>query len=131
MIMISDLTVWFVVLCVVWILFWQLSVIAIRRRDKISFGDGGNRLLLKRSRVHMNSVETLMPFGLLLVVVDLSTDALLVAWIAVGMMIVGRALHPFGVLDGRRFLILRMIGMQLTILSTVVLAGFAVWVLLG
>jgi hypothetical protein len=43
-------------------------VVAVRRSDAVSIGDGGNQLLVRRIRVHGNATENI-PIGLLIMLV--------------------------------------------------------------
>jgi len=71
-------------------------VIAIRLKDRVSLGDGGNGLLLSRIRAHGNCVEW-APIGLILLF--LTEQAYGKPWfvlVLAAMLVIGRTIHPLG-----------------------------------
>jgi len=99
-------------------------VVRLRRRHKISLGDGGNEALIRAIRAHGNASEYI-PAGLAgLTLLALADSAVLPAWFihAAGISLTaGRILHPIGIHAGQ--MPLRAFGMQLTVLSYVLMAG--------
>ena len=112
------------------VLAWQ--VIAIRRRDRISLGDGGDKVLGRRIRVFGNFSEyTPMIIGLLIACELSGVSAWKLHVIGV-MAIIGRILHALSfqdfVKDIKAHLLLRQPGMVMTLLS--ILLG-AIFLLIG
>lgn len=96
-----------------------LNVILLRRNELISLGDGGNKALLKARSAHSNATETLPICLLLLVTLELNLGPL---WMihALGLLLIaGRVLHAFGLLNS--ILPLRISGMALTVTCLLVL----------
>lgn len=102
--------------------FWLANRIGdVRRREKISVGDGGSEPLIRRMRAQANFVE-ITPFVLILIVlVELAIGSATWLWIVGGVYMLGRILHARG-MDG--WGVGRMIG---TILSLLILVGLAVY----
>lgn len=99
-------------------------VVRLRQRHKISLGDGGNEALTRAIRAHGNAAEYI-PAGLVgLTLLALSDSAVLPFWYihAAGLSLTaGRILHPVGIHAG--VLMWRALGMQLTLLAYVLMAG--------
>ena len=97
-------------------LFILLSfrVIGVRRGEKVELGDGGNRELLRRSRVHANFAEY-VPIALVLLGLAESlrtpTWALHAAGIA---LLIGRVIHAYGLSQTPHVMPLRAGGVILT-----------------
>ena len=99
-------------------------VVMRRRGARISMGDGGDKELIKRIRVHGNCAEY-VPLGvLLLVVVELAGAAGGVVHGLGLMLLTGRVLHAIGLSQTPQVVMLRITGMLLNftalILSAVV-----------
>ena len=76
------------------VLAWR--VVAVRRRERIGLGDGQNRDLERRIRIHANAVEY-VPIALILL--GLAERALGQPWYLVAMavvLVVSRLIHPIG-----------------------------------
>lgn len=103
---------------VLWVTVLALHVSRVRIRERIGNGDGGNRALRKAIRSHMNAVEHVVPFGL--VVLGLAVANVADVWIGalVAGMLGSRLLHAFGML-GSRFR-LRQVAAGLTYVVEVV-----------
>lgn len=92
-------------------------VIAIRRSAKIGIGDGDNRELARRIRVHGNFCETAPLLGLVLIMLVLLGAK---EWLvhAIGLSgLVGRILHAIGLSQSAGTTFGRFAGMLTTILS--------------
>ena len=93
----------------------------VRMSQKVSVGDGGNELVLRRMRAQANFVEN-APFALILIAgLELTAGTSWWLWAAGWLFVAGRLAHPFG-MDGMRYG--RMIG---TATAAIVLAGLAIW----
>lgn len=111
------------------VLSWR--VILYRRANVISLGDSGDKNLLKRMRAQANCAEY-APIALLLILLTELAGAPAVAVHLLGLaLVVGRALHAFGFASTPQKIILRQIGMALTLgaiaLSALGLIGHAIF----
>jgi len=110
-----------------------LKVIGIRRRDKISVGDGGSDELLRAIRAQANLLEYAPLTLILLACAELNG----VHWIILALLAVafvaGRILHPVGIKDTKAPGKARVIGMLLTLnvmlALSVVNVVWVVWLL--
>lgn len=94
-----------------------------RQAKRVEIGDGNDRELLRRMRVHANFIET-APFVLILMGLAESLRAPSIALYAVGALIlVGRIFHAYGLSQTPHNLRLRVAGMTLTLIS---IAGGAI-----
>ncbi len=101
----------------------------IRRREKISVGDGGNEALIRRMRAQANFLEN-TPFVLVLVLlIEMGTGAAAGLWGAMALYVAGRVLHAIG-MDGSLNWG-RMVGTLITMLTQAGLAIFALYLLLS
>ena len=96
-------------------LLLSIRVIGWRRIHRVEIGDGDNRELLRRMRVHANFAEY-APFTLLLMALAESMAPPRPLLHLVGLMLVaGRLLHAYGLSQTPQILRYRVWGMQLTI----------------
>jgi len=106
------------------ILYIVLSarVILMRREARVELGDGSNRELLRRIRIHANFAEY-VPFALLLMALaeSLAPPRPLIHLAGV-LLLVGRLLHAWGVSGGLRRVRFRVYGMMLTLGSIAISA---------
>lgn len=109
---------------VIWLgLTW--GVIMIRRAEKISLGDGGNKLLERRMRGHANFTESVPLILVLLALIEyVGGSGLFVHLIGISI-VVGRALHAYAFWLARPVIWARMTGMILTLIAMVCAAGGA------
>lgn len=107
------------------VLTWR--VIAVRRGEKIGIGDGGNRELAKRIRVHGNFCET-APFlvAILILLPLLGAREWLVHVIGLAAL-TGRILHAIGLGQSAGASFGRLVGMVMTLTA---LAGGAITLLI-
>lgn len=95
-------------------LWLSLRVIAVRRRDHVSLGDGGSNALQRRIRAQGNCAEY-APIGLLIVLaVELQGHP---GWIVHGLglcLLVGRVLHGIALTRAAPWMRGRVTGMVLT-----------------
>jgi hypothetical protein len=99
------------------LLFIALSwrIITYRRANAISLGDSGDKNLLKRMRAQANCAEY-APLGLLLLAMTELNQAPALAIHALGLMLLaGRLLHAAGFAATPQRLVLRQVGMVLTL----------------
>jgi uncharacterized membrane protein YecN with MAPEG domain len=101
-----------------------------RRATKISIGDGGDPRLIARMRAHANFVEYTPFFLILLGLIEAARGAQLWLWIVGLLYMAARVLHPFGMeRTGRNAL--RGIGIGVSLLMLLILAGYAIWLSYG
>jgi uncharacterized membrane protein YecN with MAPEG domain len=108
------------------LLFVLLSVRTLRLRHslRIAIGDAGNERMLRAMRVHSNFAEY-VPFCLLLVyLVEVrGAHALLVHGLGL-CLLVGRAVHAWGVSHARENFRFRVAGMAMTFTTLLVSAAY-------
>ncbi|GAA3902238.1 hypothetical protein GCM10022276_21170 [Sphingomonas limnosediminicola] len=102
----------------------------LRGQFKVSVGDGGNDLLLRRMRAQANFIEN-APFVLILLAgIELWGGNRLALQAIAAIFIMARIAHPIG-MDGPQFRRWRMVGMMGSALVTVALAGWAIALIAG
>lgn len=99
----------------------SLSVIKLRRQNRISVGDGGNESLQLAIRTHSNAVEYIPIALLLLLTLELNGASQILIHILGVTLLIGRVLHAMGLSTNN--LKRRVLGMQITIY---LLIGFAI-----
>jgi hypothetical protein len=93
----------------------SFRVIGERRGKRVEIGDGADRELLRRMRVHANFIEY-TPYCLILLALAESLKAPALALHAIGLtLVVGRILHAYGLSQTPHILRARVAGMILTI----------------
>jgi uncharacterized protein len=98
------------------LLFIALSVrvIGARRGAKVAIGDGGDKILARRARVHANFAEY-TPMALLLMgLAESGGAAKMPIWIAGALLLIGRVVHAYGVSQINEVLAFRVAGMAMT-----------------
>lgn len=103
-------------------------IVALRVRLRVGIGDGGHRELARAIRAHANLLET-APIALLLLLLAELTGALghgALHW-AGGTLVLGRLLHALGLMRSSGASPPRFLGMVLTWLVTLGLAGALLW----
>ena len=92
-------------------------VIRFRRSQLISLGDGEYKPLRKAIRAHANFIEYTPLFIIMFYICE--TQGLLSGYLHIfGLgFVIGRILHPIGIMKPRTLMILRQNGMILTLLS--------------
>ncbi|WP_448662785.1 MAPEG family protein [Sphingomonas sp. CJ20] len=101
---------------------WRVS--SIRLAKKISIGDGGDPRMLARMRAHANFAEYAPIILILIALIELATGSTLWLWSAGALFLVGRIAHGIG-MDG--WMLGRRIGVIVTMLLMLGLAGYGVW----
>lgn len=108
----------------VW-LGWRVG--QVRIRDKVLTGDGGNQALICRMRAHANYTEY-TPFVLvLLALIELARGSTIVLWAIGAVYMLARIAHAFG-MDADYPAKGRQVGVIVTLLTLVVLAAWAIWI---
>ena len=97
-----------------------LSVIKLRRKNRISVGDGGNEELQLAIRTHSNALEYIPITLMLLLTLELNGAPKILIHILGATLITGRILHAMGL--PAKDLKKRVLGMQITIYLLIVLA---------
>jgi uncharacterized membrane protein YecN with MAPEG domain len=105
-------------------LWLQIRVGRVRGSEKVSIGDGGNELVLRRMRAQANLVENAPFAGLLVLALELTCGTGPLLWSTAALFVIGRLVHPFG-MDGMKYG--RTIGTALSMLTLLFLSGWAVW----
>ncbi|RVT93978.1 MAPEG family protein [Sphingomonas crocodyli] len=106
-------------------LWLAIRVAGPRVKSKVSIGHGNVPLLEARMRAHSNFVEY-TPFILILMgLIELARGTSTTLWVIGIIYIVGRLLHGIG-LDSNARMRFRQVGILVTFLSLLVLAGWAV-----
>ncbi|MCA3696608.1 MAPEG family protein [Aquidulcibacter sp.] len=111
---------------IIFALVWQ--VIAHRRREKITLGDGGFPPLIRAIRTHANATEV-APIALIGLIAMAMANAPLWAIHAGGLSLtLGRALHAYGLsrVEGASFG--RMVGMVLSLVALLWIGIVCIWV---
>ena len=105
-------------------------VVAARRPLKISVGDGGSDVVLRRMRAHANFAEYAPIFLILLAAIELGGGNPGALWIVAAAFILARISHGLGMDEGSPRA-LRMFGMMTTTLTTAGLAIYAILLVAG
>ena len=97
----------------------SLQVVRLRRRNRVSFGDGGYADLRSAIRAHAHFAEYVPIIALMVAALEMSGLAATLIHVLMGALLVGRLLHPFGMYAKPRtmqFSIGRVGGMVITTL---------------
>lgn len=98
----------------------SLAVIKLRRKNRVSVGDGGNEALQLTIRAHANAVEYIPIALMLLLTLELNGAPKILIHILGVTLLIGRILHAMG-LPAKDFK-KRVLGMQITIYLLIGLA---------
>lgn len=110
-----------------WFLVLSARVIIVRRRDRVSLGDGGNKVLNRRIRAHGNFAEY-APLGIILSALAEGQGAnTLALGVLAGMLAVGRLMHGYALSFAGVSTVGRAGGMVLTLTAIGLLAAMALW----
>lgn len=88
----------FVAINVLIVTLLAFNVSRVRLREQVSLGDGGNPALRKAIRAHANGVEHVAMFGLVVLALELTAGPAGLTGTLVAVFILGRLLHPVGML---------------------------------
>ncbi|MGR3709556.1 MAG: MAPEG family protein [Alterinioella nitratireducens] len=111
-------------------LFLSYNVVLARRSQRVSVGDGGDKLVRKRMRTHANCAEY-APIGLiLLMLVEMQGMPLWLVHVFGLILLAGRLSHAYGFGSTPQIVPLRKLGMYLTLLMIICTAvaniGYAI-----
>lgn len=98
----------------------SLAVIKLRRKNRVSVGDGGNEELQLAIRTHSNAVEYIPITLMLLLTLELNGAPKILIHILGVTLLIGRILHAMGL--PAKDLQRRVLGMQITIYLLIGLA---------
>lgn len=98
-----------------------------RGRMQISMGDGGDAQIVVDNRRHLNFVEHVPMAVILMGIVELNGAPKFWLYGIGAVLVVARILHPMGMRQTGMGHPFRAIGAMLTVLSTLVLVGIALW----
>jgi uncharacterized protein len=98
----------------------SLSVIKLRRKNRISVGDGGNEELQLAIRTHSNALEYIPVTLLLLLMLELNGAPKMLIHVLGTTLLIGRIFHAIGL--PAKNLKKRVLGMQITIFLLIALA---------
>ena len=104
----------------------SVRVSQLRWRHRVSIGDGDNVAVRTRMRAHANYAENMPIFIVLLAAIELAVGKELWLWAAAILFILSRILHAFG-MDRPAPNAPRVIGMALSWLVLLALAGYAIY----
>jgi hypothetical protein len=107
-------------LAVLLIVRLSLSVIKLRRKNRILVGDGGNEELQLAIRTHANALEYIPITLLLLLTLELNGAPKILIHLLGATLIIGRIIHAIGL--PAKNLKRRVLGMQITIYLLIALA---------
>ncbi|CAN5502264.1 hypothetical protein BH09PSE4_BH09PSE4_10080 [soil metagenome] len=106
-------------------LWLQMRIGRVRGIEKVSIGDGGSELLIRRMRAQANFVEN-APFVLVLIAaIELAKGTSTLLWIVGAVFLIARVVHPFG-MDGTKYA--RSVSTGITMLLLLGLGVYAAWV---
>lgn len=101
-------------------LFLSLRTTAVRRKSKVSHGDGGNAELQKAIRAHGNFIEYVPITLILLSFLEMRAAGAYAIIALASLLFVGRCLHAIGVSRANPIFPFRFYGMILTFASLLV-----------
>ena len=98
----------------------SLRVISLRHEARVGFGDGENRRLLRRVRVHANFAEYVPLCLLLMALIEMRNGSAWMIHLTGLLLLAGRLVHAYGVSREPEVGKLRVIGMTLTFTALIV-----------
>ncbi len=104
-------------LAVIFLILW-FRVTSMRGALGLSFGDGGNEVLLQRVRQHGNFIEWTTFVLILMILAEGMGAPAIYLHISGALLLIGRIAHPFGLKIGNAAHPLRYVGNGTNILST-------------
>lgn len=112
MLTVSPIYAGLLALLMIWL---SVRVSVVRRRLKISTGDGGEKAMFKAIRVHSNSAEHIPLAIILLILLDLQSAPGWALHLAGLSALIGRAAHAYGLGRQPQFVPGRVYGAYLTL----------------
>jgi hypothetical protein len=112
-------------LAVLALIYWVLAVnvVRLRRQNRAAFGDAGNPALRSAIRAHAHFAEYVPIIALMVAMLEMSGVAAWRVHLLMGVLLISRLLHPFGMYATRSntlaFRIGRVAGVTLTLLVLV------------
>jgi uncharacterized protein len=91
-----KITLLFTSLHALLMLILAVRVVGYRRAQKIGIGDGGDKLLARRMRVHANFIEYVPMALIMLALLEFSGLPAVWLWALGGTLLLGRVLHASG-----------------------------------
>lgn len=117
--MVLQITPVYAALATLFFVFLSARVILMRRTVRVALGDGGDRSLLRRQRVHGNFAEY-VPLAVILMTLAELQGAPASALHLVGVILIGgRLIHAYGVSREQEVIRIRVYGMVLTFTALV------------
>ena len=129
--MMPKITLLFASLHVVLMLILAVRVVLHRRAHKIGIGDGGDKWLVRKVRVHANFIEYVPAALLMLALLELSGLAAQWLWALGSALLLGRVLHASGFSRHSGYSFGRFWGTVLTWSVLMLMAAAGVWLSLG
>ena len=93
----------------IYLVLW-FRVSSVRSAEGVSFGDGGNAVLLQRIRQHGNCAEWSAFVLILMMLAEGAGAPALWLHISGALLLIGRIAHPFGLVEGNAGHPLRYVG---------------------
>ncbi len=113
------------------VLWLAVRVMQQRRISRIGIGDGGDRELFRRIRVHANAIEYLPIALLLLLITEINQTQAWIVHVAGVAIVIGRILHAAGLSRSSGPSTGRVVGTLLTLVVVVGLSLLLIWQYLG
>ena len=122
-----KITLLFASLHAVLMLILAVRVVNHRRANKIGLGDGGDKLLARKVRVHANFVEYVPMLLLMLALLELCGSPAAWLWALGGVLLLARILHASGLSRHSGYSVGRFWGTLLTWVVLVTMAVSGLW----
>ena len=122
-----KITLLFASLHAVLMLILAVRVVNHRRANKIGLGDGGDKLLARKVRVHANFVEYVPMLLLMLALLELCGLPAAWLWALGGVLLLARILHASGLSRHSGYSVGRFWGTLLTWVVLVTMAVSGLW----
>ncbi len=99
-----------------------IRVIKVRRRQKISIGDGGNKILQRAISAQSNFAQTSPIFLITLVVAEFGGTNVLILHFCAILFLIGRVSHAYGISQENEKFYFRIFGMMTTFCAIIILS---------
>lgn len=94
--------------------FLAINVIRVRHQAQIAVGDGGNKILIRRMRVHANFAEYVPLVLVLMALIEVMKGSYILLHVMGLALLIGRISHAYGMSSERENFVFRMMGMAAT-----------------